>query len=83
MYHITKKAAMKKMRAKINEDTEPRFKLFMDIQDLVRGLNRKFKVSRTTMHYPLGKEVLNRNDWFVVERLLLFHNNKRNKRKEP
>mgnify|MGYP001164604324 FL=1 len=81
MNHIPSKKAMKKMRKKIKDYTAPRYKLFMDIEDLVRGLNRKLQGFKNYYQLsPLSKRWLNRIDWYVLQRLNLFNNKKRNKR---
>lgn len=83
MSHVPKKNAMKKMRLKIKTYTEPRNKLYMDIRDLVKGLNRKLQGFKN--YYLLSshaKKWLNRIDWYVLERLVLFYNKKRNNRKK-
>lgn len=83
MSHIPKKTAMKKMRMKIKDYTEPRYKLLIDIKDLVRGLNRRLQGFKNYYAIsPLGKKWLNRIDWYVLERLTLFYNKKRNNRKK-
>jgi group II intron reverse transcriptase/maturase len=79
MSHIPKKNAMKKMRAKIKAYTEPRNKLYLDIRELVKGLNRKLQGFKNYyLLSPKAKKWLNRIDWYVLERLLLFYNKKRN-----
>lgn len=81
MNHIPSKKAMKKMRKKIKDYTEPRSKLFMDIKDLVKGLNRKLQGFKNYYQLsPLSKRWLNRIDWYVLQRLNLFNNKKRNRR---
>ncbi|WP_251026579.1 MULTISPECIES: reverse transcriptase domain-containing protein [unclassified Bacillus (in: firmicutes)] len=83
MSHIPKRNAMKKMRAKIKAYTEPRNKLYLDISDLVKGLNRKLQGFKN--YYLLSthaKKWLNRIDWYVLERLTLFYNKKKNNRKK-
>ncbi|MGY6210927.1 group II intron reverse transcriptase/maturase [Cytobacillus firmus] len=83
MSHIPKKNAMKKMRAKIKAYTEPRNKLYLDIGELVKGLNKKLQGFKNYYQIsPLGKKWLNRIDWYVLERLALFYNKKRNNRKK-
>ena len=55
----------------------------MDIKDLVRGLNRRLQGFKNYYAIsPLGKKWLNRIDWYVLERLTLFYNKKRNNRKK-
>lgn len=79
--HVPSKKAMKKMRKKIKEYTEPRYKLFMDIKDLVEGLNRKLQGFKNYYQLsPMSKRWLNRIDWYVLQRLNLFNNKKRNRR---
>ncbi|MBW8352172.1 group II intron reverse transcriptase/maturase [Bacillus sp. IITD106] len=81
MNHVPSKRAMKKMRKKIKDYTEPRHKLFMDIKDLVKGLNRRLQGFKNYYQLsPMSKRWLNRIDWYVIQRLNLFHNKKRNKR---
>ncbi|WP_251029052.1 reverse transcriptase domain-containing protein [Bacillus sp. ISL-40] len=80
MSHIPKKNAMKKMRAKIKAYTEPRGKLYMDLNDLVMGLNKRLQGFKN--YYQISsqaKKWLNRIDWYVIERLTLFYNKKRNR----
>jgi RNA-directed DNA polymerase len=79
--HIPSKKAMKNMRAKIKDFTEPRNKLYWDIKDMIEGLNRKVIGFRNYyLLSPIAKKWLNRIDWYIVERLTLFWNKKRNKR---
>ncbi len=81
MNHIPSKKAMKQMRKKIKDYTEPRHKLYMDIKDLVKGLNKKLQGFKNYYQIsPLSKKWLNRIDWYVLQRLNLFNNKKRNKR---
>ncbi|MFP5116457.1 group II intron maturase-specific domain-containing protein [Bacillaceae bacterium C204] len=71
------------MRAKIKAYTEPRGKLYMDIHNLVMGLNKKLQGFKN--YYQISshaKKWLNRIDWYVLERLNLFYNNKRNRKKK-
>lgn len=81
MNHIPSKKAMKKMRKKIKDYTEPRHKLSIDIKELVKGLNRKLQGFKNYYQLsPLSKKWLNRIDWYVLQRLNLFNNKKKNKR---
>lgn len=81
--HIPSKKAMKNMRRKIKEFTEPRSKLYWDMQDMIGGLNRKITGFRNYyLLSPIAKRWLNRIDWYVLERLTLFWNKKKNKRKK-
>jgi RNA-directed DNA polymerase len=81
--HIPKKNAMKKMRAKIKAYTEPRNKLHLDIRELVKGLNRKLQGFKNYYQISVyGKIWLRQIDWYVLERLTLFYNKKRNNYKK-
>ncbi|UYZ22799.1 group II intron reverse transcriptase/maturase [Mesobacillus jeotgali] len=83
MNHIPKRNALKKMRAKIKAYTEPRNKLYLDICDLVKGLNRKLQGFKNYYQLsPQGKKWLNRIDWYVLERLVLFYNKKEEQSQE-
>jgi group II intron reverse transcriptase/maturase len=83
MTHVPSKKAMKQMRQKIKEYTEPRNKLYWDMDELVQGLNRKLEGFRNYYHISeKAKKWLSRIDWYVLERLTLFWNKKRNKRKK-
>jgi len=79
--HIPSKKAMKNMRQKIKEYTSQRFKLFMPLEEMVIGLNQRLKGFKNYyLVSPIAKKWLNRIDWYVLERLTLFWNKKRNKR---
>ncbi|UTR09411.1 group II intron reverse transcriptase/maturase [Evansella sp. LMS18] len=79
--HVPSKKAMQKMRTKIKDYTEPRHKLHKDIRDIVKGLNRKLQGFKNYYQIsPMGKKWLNRIDWYVLTRLNLFNNKKRNRR---
>jgi RNA-directed DNA polymerase len=81
--HIPSKKAMKNMRRKIKEFTKPRNKLFWDMKDMIEGLNRKITGFRNYyLLSPIAKKWLNRIDWYILERLTLFWNKKKNKRKK-
>lgn len=81
--HIPSKKAMKKMRTGIKEYTAPRHKLYQAIEDIVEGLNRILKGYKNYYALsPIGKRWLGRIDWYVIERLTLFWNNKRNQHKK-
>lgn len=81
MSHIPSRKAMRNMRSKIKENTSPRNKLYVDIRDLVKGLNRKLQGFKNYyLLSPIGRRWLNRIDWYVLERLMLFNNKKRNRR---
>jgi len=79
--HIPSKKAMRQMRQQVKEYLAPRNKLYVDIQDLIKGLNRKVQGWRNYYSIsPIAKRWLNRIDWYILERLTLFWNKKRNKR---
>jgi group II intron reverse transcriptase/maturase len=81
--HVPSKKAMKQMRHKIKEYTEPRNKLYWGMDDLIQGLNRRLQGFRNYYHISKKtKKWLSRIDWYVLERLTLFWNKKRNKRKK-
>lgn len=81
--HVPSKKAMKKMRARIKEYTSPRHKLYLAMEDIVKGLN---SILRGYKNYyalsPIGKRWLGQIDRYVIERLTLFWNKKRNRRKK-
>lgn len=81
MSHVPSRKAMKNMRTKIKAYTSPRDILYVDIGDVVKGLNRKLQGFKNYyLLSPIGKKWLNRIDWYVLERLTLFNNKKRNRR---
>lgn len=81
MHPIPSKKAMKKMRKNIKEYTSPRYKLHVDIGDLIEGLNRKLQGFKNYYQLsPMSKRWLNRIDWYVLQRLNIFRNNKKNRR---
>jgi len=81
MSHIPSKKAMKKMRTKIKEYTSPRNKLYLSLDELVEGLNKRLRGFKNYYQVsPMSKKWLNKIDWYVLERLTLFQNKKRNRR---
>ncbi|RHW30414.1 group II intron reverse transcriptase/maturase [Neobacillus notoginsengisoli] len=79
MSHIPSRKAMKKMRSKIKDYTDKRSNLYLDIDELIKGLNRKLHGFRNYyLISPIAQKWLNRIDWYVLERLCLFWNKKRN-----
>ena len=79
--HIPSKKAMKKMRKAIKEYTAPRHKLHMELTEIVEGLNRKLQGYKNYyLISPIAKRWLSKIDWYVLERLTLYWNKKRNKR---
>ncbi|WP_425622745.1 group II intron reverse transcriptase/maturase [Brevibacillus borstelensis] len=81
MSHVPAKKAMKEMRRKIKEYTAPRNKLFLSLEELVKGLNRKLRGFKNYYFIsPIAKRWARRIDWYVIERLTIFCNKKRSKR---
>lgn len=81
--HIPSKRSVKEMRRKIKEFIAPRNKLYWSMDDLIKGLNRKLQGFRNYYFLsPIAAKWLNRIDWYVLERLTLFWNKKRNKAKK-
>ncbi|MEH7462632.1 group II intron maturase-specific domain-containing protein [Bacillus thuringiensis] len=79
MAHVPSKKAMKNMRGRIKEYTEPRNKLYLQLEDMVKGLNRILQGFKNYYNLsPIGQKWLGKIDWYVLERLNLFWNKKRN-----
>lgn len=77
------KKAMKKMKEKIKEVTEPRNRLFWTMNQMVMELNPKIQGWRN--YYAMDSfadQFLNKIDWYIRKRLTLFWNKKRNRRKK-
>lgn len=75
------KKAMKKMREKVKEATEPRNRLFWTMNQMVQELNPKIQGWKN--YYALGSFAdlfLNKIDWYIRKRLTLFWNKKHNRR---
>jgi group II intron reverse transcriptase/maturase len=75
------KKAMKKMRQKVKEVTEPRSRLFWTMNQMVKELNPKIQGWKN--YYGLDSFadlLLNKIDWYIRKRLTLFWNKKRNRR---
>lgn len=73
------KKAMKKMREKVKEVTEPRNRLFWTMDQMVKELNPKIQGWRN--YYAMDSFAnlfLSKIDWYVRKRLMLFWNKKRN-----
>ncbi|HDX9580805.1 TPA: group II intron reverse transcriptase/maturase, partial [Bacillus pseudomycoides] len=83
MAHVPSEKAMKKMRERIKEYTKPRNKLYLQLEDMVKGLNRILQGFKNYYNLsPIGRKWLGKIDWYVLERLNLFWNKKRNIRKK-
>lgn len=83
MSHIPSKKAMKVMRRKIKEYTAPRNKLFWSLDEMVQGLNRKLEgFKRYYFISPIAKQWGRKIDQYVLKRLTIFWNKKRNKRRK-
>lgn len=77
------KKAMKKMKEKVKEVTEPRNRLFWTMNKMVEELNPKIQGWRN--YYAMDSFAdlfLNKIDWYIRKRLMLFWNKKRNGRKK-
>lgn len=77
------KKAMKKMKEKVKEVTEPRNRLFWTMNRMVEELNPKIQGWRN--YYAMDSfadQFLNKIDWYIRKRLMLFWNKKRNRRKK-
>lgn len=77
------KKAMKKMKEKVKEVTEPRNRLFWTMNRMVEELNPKIQGWRN--YYAMDSFAdlfLNKIDWYIRKRLMLFWNKKRNRRKK-
>src|SRR5690606_14755150 len=75
------KKAMKNMRQKVKEVTEPRNRLFWTMNKMVGELNPKIQGWKN--YYGLdsfANTFLNKIDWYIRKRLTLFWNKKRNHR---
>lgn len=77
------KKAMKKMRQTVKEVTEPRNRLFWTMNRMVKELNPKIQGWKN--FYCLDNfadTFLNKIDWYIRKRLMLFWNKKHNRRKK-
>ncbi|TBL68347.1 group II intron reverse transcriptase/maturase [Paenibacillus thalictri] len=77
------KKAMKKMKEKVKEVTESRNRLFWTMNRMVEELNPKIQGWRNYYAMdPFADLFLNKIDWYIRKRLMLFWNKKRNRRKK-
>ncbi|BFH61319.1 group II intron reverse transcriptase/maturase [Paenibacillus azoreducens] len=77
------KKAMKNMKEKVKEVTEPRNRLFWTMNRMVEELNPKIQGWRN--YYAIDSFAdlfLNKIDWYIRKRLTLFWNKKRNRHKK-
>ncbi len=75
------KKAMKKMKEKVKEVTESRNRLFWTMNRMVEELNPKIQGWKN--YYAMDSFAdlfLNKIDWYIRKRLMLFWNKKRNRR---
>ncbi|MNR22184.1 Group II intron, maturase-specific domain [compost metagenome] len=75
------KKAMKKMKEKVKETTEPRNRLFWTMNKMVEELNPKIQGWKN--YYAMDSfadQFLNKIDWYIRKRLTLFWNKKQNRR---
>lgn len=74
------KKAMKKMKEKVKEVTEPRNRLFWTMNEMVKELNPKIQGWRNYYAMDTFADLfLNKIDWYIRKRLMLFWNKKRNR----
>ncbi|WP_306199023.1 group II intron maturase-specific domain-containing protein [Bacillus sp. WLY-B-L8] len=67
----------------IQKYTEPRNKLYLQLNELVKGLNRILQGFENYYSLsPIVQKWLSKIDWYVLERLNLFWNKQRNIRKK-
>jgi RNA-directed DNA polymerase len=77
------KKAMKKMKEKVKEVTEPRNRLFWTMNRMVEELNPKIQGWRNYYGMDAFADLfLNKINWYIRKRLMLFWNKKRNRRKK-
>ncbi|MCF6094409.1 group II intron reverse transcriptase/maturase [Microaerobacter geothermalis] len=77
------KKAMGKMRKTVKEVTEPRKRLYWTMNQMVEELNPKIQGWKN--YYGLDNfadRFLNKIDWYIRRRLMLFWNKKHNRRKK-
>ncbi|MFC4769447.1 group II intron maturase-specific domain-containing protein [Effusibacillus consociatus] len=77
------KKAMKKMKKAVKEVTEPRNRLYWTMNQMVEELNPKIQGWKN--YYSLDSfaiQFLNKIDWYIRKRLMLFWNKKHNRRKK-
>ncbi|WP_268240232.1 group II intron maturase-specific domain-containing protein, partial [Paenibacillus marchantiophytorum] len=75
------KKAMKKMKEKVKEVTEPRNRLFWTMNRMVEELNPKIQGWRNYYAMDAFADLfLNKIDWYIRKRLMLFWNKKCNRR---
>ncbi|MEC0230798.1 group II intron reverse transcriptase/maturase [Paenibacillus alba] len=75
------KKAMKKMKEKVKEVTEPRNRLFWTMNRMVEELNPKIQGWRNYYAMDAFADLfLNKIDWYIRKRLTLFWNKKCNRR---
>ncbi|RKQ27484.1 group II intron reverse transcriptase/maturase [Oceanobacillus halophilus] len=81
MSHIPTKKAMNRMREKIKEFVAKNHKLTLEMDELIKGLNRRLQGFKNYyLISPIAKRWLDEIDWYVIGRLTIFWNRKRNKR---
>ncbi|WP_182540677.1 group II intron maturase-specific domain-containing protein [Fontibacillus panacisegetis] len=75
------KKAMKGMRQKVKEATEPRNRLFWAMNKVVEELNPKIQGWKNYYGLDTFADLfLNKIDWYIRKRLTLFWNKKHNRR---
>ncbi|WP_337955447.1 reverse transcriptase domain-containing protein [Clostridium luticellarii] len=80
-YHTTiqvpNQKAMKNMRRKIKEVLGNRSNLKMDMYDLVQIMNKKIVGLKNYYNLKYSGKQLNKIDWYIIERLTIWYNNKK------
>ena len=72
---------MNRMREKIKEYVAKNHKLTLEMDELIKGLNRRLQGFKNYyLISPIAKRWLDEIDWYVIGRLTIFWNRKRNKR---
>jgi RNA-directed DNA polymerase len=73
--------AMKKMRQRVKEITEPRNRLYWSMQRMVKELNPVIQGWKNYYSIDIfANQFLNKIDWYIRKRLTLFWNKKLNRR---
>lgn len=75
------KKAMKKMKQKVKEVTEPRNRLFWTMNQMVEELNSRIQGWKNYYAFDsFADKFLNKIDWYIRKRLMLFWNKKHQRR---
>ncbi|MGE6665698.1 group II intron reverse transcriptase/maturase [Paenibacillus xylanexedens] len=72
--------AMKRMRARVKEVTEPRSRLYWTMNQMIQELNPKIQGWKNYYGFDVfATKFLNKIDWYIRKRLTLYWNKKRNR----